>query len=320
MDEWIEGSNGVPQSRFTELEAFFASIETAAVPESAVLHRGLPWGGIEERFRKAPLSPSQFYDQEPAKEFAAADEVEAAPWREFLTWGTFSATSLDRSPASFVVSPKWEAALKASVAEHGDTWLHQLHLGVAAAERFDAPAAKAAFHKSMALRPSPTVARNLALLADTVHEAWGNYTLAWTTLAAWSDADPVKPSLAAALSREIATFGVSNPGFLGPLTEWLHKQDPSAHWQQGDPVQYAKLVIALGEGRAADAKEMIATHCWPTYMQSHGQKLAEAWFSAAYILEKVKVGRDLTPWEMREVRQRETVPPNIGYSCEGLNC
>ena len=51
VDGWIDSSEGVPQARFSDLEEFFASIEDKAVPESAVMHRGLPWGGLEQRRR-----------------------------------------------------------------------------------------------------------------------------------------------------------------------------------------------------------------------------------------------------------------------------
>jgi hypothetical protein len=192
---------------------------------------------------------------------------------------------------------------------------------VIAAERFDAPAAIAAFHKSMALRPSATAARNLALTAGSVAEAWGNYTLAWTTLTAWvGPADPGKPNLEAALSREIATFGVSNPGYLAPFEAWLNAQDDTAAWQRSDAVRYARVVLAMGSGKAADAKELISGNCWPTYMQSHGQALATQWFLAEYALEEASLGRTLTPWEKHELRRRRPVPKNIGYSCEGLSC
>jgi hypothetical protein len=54
------------------------------VPESAVLHRGLPWGGIEQLRRGGGfrLSASQFYDPDVHTE--PSDEVEAAPWLELI--------------------------------------------------------------------------------------------------------------------------------------------------------------------------------------------------------------------------------------------
>ena len=62
----------------------------------------------------------------PARPFALnASDPDVRPWAELVRDGTFSAASVAAVPTSFMVGPKWEAALRQSIAQHGATWLHQ---------------------------------------------------------------------------------------------------------------------------------------------------------------------------------------------------
>ncbi len=89
-------------------------------------------------------------------------------------------------PFSGQVDPLWQAALERSSDTHGDSWLHQLHLGVAAAEEgnmelgtaLPAPltVARSRMELSTYMRPNPVALRTLALFAPDSASAWALYT------------------------------------------------------------------------------------------------------------------------------------------------
>ncbi len=81
----------------------------------------------------------------------------------------------------------WQAALERSSDTHGDSWLHQLHLGVAAAEEGNMElgthslptsltVARSRMELSTYMRPNPVALRTLALFAPDSASAWTLYT------------------------------------------------------------------------------------------------------------------------------------------------
>ena len=77
----------------------------------------------------SPISPGTPFDLSTARKHGAS------PWLELVANGTFSARTLSESPLSWAVDDKWVRLLQQSAAQHGRTWLHDLHLAVAAHHR-----------------------------------------------------------------------------------------------------------------------------------------------------------------------------------------
>ena len=78
-----------------------------------------------------------------------------------------------------MTTEKWEELLEASVASHGETYLHLHHLGVIAAERLNIPLATARLRRSIALRPTAVAHRNLAALLTDPVEMAEHFMAAW---------------------------------------------------------------------------------------------------------------------------------------------
>ena len=122
------------QSQLRDTMAFLASLQDTA--PSRVLWRGSPWGALHERVLQAadkrtpsPFSPGTPFDLDTTQQHGAM------PWLELANNGTFSARTLRESPLSWAVDDKWVRLLRASADSHGSTWLHDLHLAVAAHHR-----------------------------------------------------------------------------------------------------------------------------------------------------------------------------------------
>ena len=141
-----------------------------------IVHVGQPYGALHQELAGKQLSPTMEFTIGP--EYAG----EVQPWLELVRTGTFSAATLANGeiPLSYMTSAKWEKLLEASVAKHGETYLHLHHLGVIAAERLNIPLATARLRRSVALRPTAVAHRNLAALLTDPAEMAEHFTAAWT--------------------------------------------------------------------------------------------------------------------------------------------
>jgi hypothetical protein len=176
------------------VDAWLATV--SELPPTEILHEGGPWGYLEQKRLGEPIAPSMPFTS--GAQFAA----EARPWLELLTNGTFSAATLEQTvPLSWMVSAEWTALVNASAyggsrGRNGTTWLHELHLGVMAAEAWALVDAKQHFTASMHLKPTAIAARNLAALEKSGPARWnplaetnataqkGLYQIAWELAAA----------------------------------------------------------------------------------------------------------------------------------------
>ena len=129
-----------------------------------MLHRGAGWGELET-LRRAQAGEPSFAT--PAVSFGAETlGLEQAPWLALLEKGALPEPEPGQPPASWMIQDEWRELLEHSVqAGRSDHWAGWLHLGVMylAQQRMDE--ARAAWEKSVALRPSPWAYRMLAALA-----------------------------------------------------------------------------------------------------------------------------------------------------------
>ena len=137
------------------------------------------------------------------------EATQVRPWLELLTQGIFSARTLAEVPRSWLVDRHWMERVEASRQKHGTTWLHELHLGVGAAERFDTTRAMAHFNASVSLRESAVAFRNLATMSQQPTARAAFYQKAWAAALAETD-DAMLELQQRSLAGEIAQFWQHN--------------------------------------------------------------------------------------------------------------
>ena len=156
---------------FAEMDAFLRGVSTQAL--TARWHIGSAWGARQQQLTGQPLAQGLDFGMDPA-----AGSTDA--WDELLQAGTFSARTLQEVPRTWVMAPRWCAALERSAALHGNTWLHALALGMAAQNRGDMQQARTDYARSLALQPTWLAYRQCALVADDDSAREAAYLRAWS--------------------------------------------------------------------------------------------------------------------------------------------
>eukprot|EP00943_MAST-04B_sp_MAST-4B-sp1_P007977 g7977.t1 len=191
---------------FMSMDAFMSKISDKEIED--ILYNGSSWGALHEKMTGENLSPGlKFHKVED-------DDDLSRPWYELLSENeTFSNLSLSMPPTSFLVDDAWVNILKKSMEKRGETWLHYLHLGIAAHHRFDLKRSEALYKNAIRLNPNSMHAlRGLALLSvQTPSTAWVYYMKAWDALLKYNLTISVKNRFEISLAREIVTFGISQP-------------------------------------------------------------------------------------------------------------
>lgn len=125
-----------------------------------VLHNGLGWGALERRRREKIEGRStpaglRFEDES----LNAEQEI----WLELLEKGRLSDSRIEDIPASWMVQDEWRDMLQASLSdESNESWAAYMHLGVMLFEHGAEEEAVEAWRRSLQIRPSAWVYRNLA--------------------------------------------------------------------------------------------------------------------------------------------------------------
>lgn len=171
VNKWrVSAASGVNDSRIDDIDSFLTSI--ADTPVDQVLSRGSSWGAVELLRRSAPggADGSAPFPTGVSFDLNESTEVEQ-PWIDLITFGTFSSSTLQSEPSSFQVSPEWLEVLRASAAEHGATWLHDLHTAIILTETGAIDEPIALFNSSFVKQPSALAARCLAVMQQTPADA-----------------------------------------------------------------------------------------------------------------------------------------------------
>ncbi|WP_256759559.1 DUF5107 domain-containing protein [Cohnella sp. WQ 127256] len=125
-----------------------------------LLHTGSGWGALERlrREKKEGRSTPAGLRFEVAS-LSAAQHV----WLELLETGRLPDSSIDDIPASWMVQDEWRDMLQDSLSErNNESWAAYMHLGVMLYEQGAEEEAIEAWERSLQLRPSAWVYRNLA--------------------------------------------------------------------------------------------------------------------------------------------------------------
>lgn len=196
---------------FMDMNTFFSEIADMEVEE--VLYNGSGWGALHEQMIGKVLSPGLQFNK------VEVDNDLTRPWYELLSvQGTFSNLSLSVPPSSFQVDIAWVDILHKSIEAKGETWLHYLHLGIAAHHRSDYESAKELYTNAIRLNPNSIHAlRGMALMSlnsNDPQNAWKYYNKAWLSISNKfinHNNNDIKQRLKISLAREIIAFGISQP-------------------------------------------------------------------------------------------------------------
>jgi hypothetical protein len=173
----------VPADQLTRVDAFLRA--QSRLPLDDRFSHGEPWGARQEQLLGRPLADGLDFSTATPPSF----------WDSVAQGSPVPAAQYEALPDGIVVSTMWIDRIKASAAEHGATWVHELTLAVARLDAGDRATAADHVSASLALKPSWLAYRLDALLAGTVDHAVRSYLAAWK-------AGSAPPELAV----EIATY------------------------------------------------------------------------------------------------------------------
>eukprot|EP00947_MAST-08B_sp_MAST-8B-sp1_P005888 g5888.t1 len=330
VDEWLNSSQGLDQTKFEEMDRFFNALARVAVEQDDIVATGMPWGGMREKLAGAPLVPHGACPF-PEPEY----NEETRQWLDLMVNGTFSDETLALTPVNFEVDAKWVQMLEASMAAHGATWLHHLFIGTYELEVGNARAANASFRASLALKPSAHAYRNLAVFAPTADAASELFHRGWAAFASLPATDPSAADLGKDLASEISAWLMLNERWqeLGKFLKGLADHHP-AHYATRDRVLHAQAALDVHNKDYEAAIKILTSECFPTY-GSERQALINLWWDSK-LMEAVAEngGNELTMLQTIHLRRKlgcdgdttsTTVtsdctrgPPNLGLRYGGF--
>jgi hypothetical protein len=299
----MRSEEGMPHHKRDEIDAFFqAHIDDTP---AEMIYTGMPWGAVEElRLGKKLVKGLDF--ELPKEGTLAYDE--ALPWMDLVRTGNFSEAALNRLPLSFQTTDAWLDLLVRSAEQKGYTWLHYFHIGVALMERGSVEESRTMFTRSIALKPNPVSARNLALLETTYEAAWPHYLKAWGILQNYWREDPAFSRLQLNLASEMLYF-LQTVSWLDHM-EWFLGQIPEElHYLDAAVSSAAK--VALSKEDTDTVLSLLSENCFPTYARERAD-LIDMWNSAQEIIRARDSGRALTNVEKHRARVENPPPRNIG--------
>eukprot|EP00054_Salpingoeca_dolichothecata_P027649 m.203837 g.203837 ORF g.203837 m.203837 type:complete len:711 (-) comp26011_c0_seq5:53-2185(-) len=278
----------VSEELFTEIDEFLDTVSD--VKETKMLWQGSGWAELEQERLGHPLKPGL--------NFSYAVDEETQPWYELLKDGTFSQTSLQSLPYSYQVRPEWTQLLEESVKKHNSTWLHCLHLGIAASFDQNFTKAFSLFQQSNAHQKNVLAIRNLAWLAANGlgdGDVTQLYLEAWQLALAQRGSRMVSDGLIGNLAGEIAEYKFTHGEPLSSFYESIPSFALEVNY-----VRFAAVAVALEKGQYAEAVHLLQST--PFTYPAGGNVLVTWWYDAHYklhnattLLEQLHVRRAFPP-------------------------
>jgi hypothetical protein len=301
VQAYLDRAPGLSSDDIADTQRFFKRWASIPPHRSEIVHRGKPWGGLQEQLTGKKLARGAPFA---VPESGETGFDEARPWAELAIHGTFSADSLAATPLSYQVRSEWQTALHESAGSHGDTWLHRLHLGVILLDQGMIIAGERELNASMSLKPNVVAARNLALLASSpqarvarYHEAWE----LWKELSAsaggkWRDPPEATARLGLAVSKEFSALLTSTADWAGlqAFHTELAVHCPACMRGFGeDRFLDAKASLLISKREYNTAIDVLTSHCFASYLGERTSLIGK-WYHAKYMLEVERLGRNLT--------------------------
>jgi hypothetical protein len=309
IDSWIQSTNGMTKEKMQEYETFFQKY--ADVPVDTILVQGQPWGALEELLLGKKLAKGLTFTLPTDNSTLAYQEMQ--PWLELVQTGKFSSETLSKLPLSYQTTDRWLAVLEQSYALQGETWLHDLYLGIAYTERGNIDTPRKYFQRSLELKANPIAARCLAVLSTSAEEAWPYYQAAWSTLHSdyTGDVDAYH-RVTLNLITEISFFLQQNLWY--EQMAWFVNEVQSHNYlgtNEVDAFLTMSIKVLMNDKKYDEAKVMLSSHCFPTYAKARDD-LMSMWNACSEGKAELAKGSKLTALEKHRARLSSPIPENIG--------
>jgi hypothetical protein len=305
---WLESDAGVNETLYKAMDAWLASHADDLVGESDVLSLGQPWGALEVE-AGASLPKSTAWPEQHTNE--------SSQWWELLRHGTFSNATLSQpTPLSFATTSRWLDLVGSSAAKHGSTWLHEVHLGVGAAEMSDLPTARMHFRAALASPANPAIAhRSLAVMETDAAMRVRLYEAAWEAAKAQGTGEValrLRRNLAAEISQYYLVTGdhVRLSRFIGTLE--------TDEEREADLTVRARISVHLHRNESGAARALLLNHSFPT-VSLYRDEIIALWDRTWQLEQEMSFGRRLTAVERRHLRAAHPVPGSLGARQEWPN-
>jgi len=302
VENWLKSPNGVSVSKIAEMKKFFATWSNVPVVESSILYKGSPWGALQEKMTGKKLAPSTLFTYDP-------NDQKIQPWLELVSSGTFSQQSLDRLfPLSYLVAQDWQQLIQDSARNHGPTWLHYLHQGIAQTEAGYFNQAIELLQMSINLKPNPVAYRTLALLVDSNAKSYEYFMLAWNLIR--TSSDPQADDFSVNLASEFCVFLVDTQDY-SHLDEFLDLVPARDPFLTRDYLLLCHAVDTLNHHDYDGVQRIIRNNEFPS-LSDRWHQLSDVWFQSVYMKEQSRLNRPLTPVERHQLRLKNPTPRSIG--------
>jgi Domain of unknown function (DUF5107) len=276
----------VPTAELGDHDAWLRT--QASRPLSRRLNAGTRWGELHQVLSGKPVAAGLDF---------AVDGGAERPWEELARTGRFSEETLEGLPESWVGGDRWRVTLLKSAETQGETWLHELALGVIAIDREAHDEATAYLSRSLDKRQTYLALRHLALLADTPAEAERLYLRAWDTGQA-----------PARLAVEIVVWMQKNQR-LDALAAFLKRLPPDA--AADERIRLARAQAAINSGALGLAETLLNYRF--AKIREGDLILTELWEKLQIAKAERKLGRPATPAEAKAALAAAPLPIYLDF-------
>ena len=291
----------LPVSQFLAMDAWLA--RQASRPIHKLLAHGAGYGRLHELMNGSLLSPGLSFDTN-------TTSTEWRPWFELLQHGRFSLMSLaELAPRSFMVDLPYISLLETSIAQHGATWLHHLHLAVALMQQQGNESQPARVHLDASVTMNPRNVLGLHLQ--------GNDSAAWSIL---QDVTPLQGH-ALDVARDITGSLCDS---LRAGKEWaeldgvvasvlsLHDSAATARLMKAQPLRIAQAALAMYHRK--DPHRAVALLTAEEGWAVSTRDLVPIWEDAQYAIAEATLARPLNLLDRARVRRAHPPPISIDFN------
>ena len=190
--------------------------------------------------------------------------------------------------------------LEVSVANHGTTWLHDLHLGVAKLESGDYQGSREHFHASLAQKDNWQAHRNLALtseLDNNIGRANDSYAKAWTLC-----------SNNLSLALEYTAF-LERVEYTETMVSFIKSLPPDV--QNHERIQLYAARQALENGDLQFVRDLLRREI--ITIRESEVITTELWDGLSTKEAKLKLGRALRPEEKNDILEANPSPYHLDF-------
>jgi hypothetical protein len=222
-------------------------------------------------------------------------------WDDSATGRPVAPANLRDVPQGSAVSAAWTSRVAENAGKHGQSWVHELVLAIAAVDRAETAAAAATIagphiDRSLALRPSWLGYRMQALLTADPDARSEAYRKAWQM-------DGAPAELAVEIAAHLMTDG--QPGELKAFVDALPPQA-----RDNERIVLARAVVAADSKEFEEAERLLLSRRYATIREGE-TLLSDLWVRIRRGRVEAALGRAPTPDEIRRDLGRHPLPRTL---------